>query len=95
MRNNLSKMEWNIEVLSEKYPLFNASYDYLIQKHNKFELTVAETLCELHMSPSDFYEKKKKGIGIPCYRQKDQKSRITFPIVCVALFLAKDLTLVN
>ena len=94
-KNNLSKFEWDIDVLSKEFPLFKSSYDYLIQKHNKFELTVVETLSEIQMSPSDFYEKKKKGMGIPCYRQKDEKSRIYFPIICVALFLCSDFILVE
>jgi hypothetical protein len=95
MRNNIDKFEWDIEVLSREYPLFRASYDYLFQKHNKFELTVSETLKEITMSNTDFYEKKKAGIGIPCYRQKTEKARITFPIICVALFLAFDFFLVG
>jgi len=95
MNKIIEKNVWDIEVLSEKYPLFLSSYNYLLKKHNKFELSVSETLKEIQMSSSTFYEKKKKGVGIPCYRQKDEKSRITFPIVCVALFLAKDLALVN
>lgn len=95
MNKILEKNVWDIEMLSKKYPLFLSSYDYLLKKHNKFELSLSETLKEIQMSPSTFYEKKKKCVGIPCYRQKDEKSRITFPIVCVALFLAQDLTLVN
>ena len=94
-RNNLTKFEWDIEVLSEKYPLFKANYDYLLQKHNKFELSVSEMLLEIQMSNSDFYEKKRKGVGIPCYRQKDEKARIYFPVICVALFLSSDFVLVR
>ena len=95
MRNNLTKPASDIEVLSETYPLFRVSYDYLLQKHNKFELTVSEMLLETQMSNSDFYEKKKTGSGIPCYRQRSEKSRITFPIICVALFLATDFVIVD
>ncbi len=95
MRNNFSQMEWDPEVLSKRYPLFMSSYDYLLQKHNKFELSVSEMLSEIQMSNSDFYEKKRKGVGIPCYRQKDEKSRIYFPVICVALFLSSDFVLVR
>ena len=95
LRNNLSQREWDPEVLSKKNPLFKSKYDDLLWKHDKHELSVAETLLEIKMSSSDFYNKKKKGVGIPCYRQKKEKARISFPIVCVALFLSKDLNLVN
>ena len=61
MRNDLTKFEWDIEVLSEKYPLFKANYDYLLQKHNKFELSGSEMMLELQMSNSDFYVKKEEG----------------------------------
>lgn len=93
--NNLCKFEWDIEVLSKEYPLFKSSYDYLYKKHKTFELTVSEMLREIKMSNTDFYEKKKAGVGIPCYRQRSEKSRITFPIICVALFLATDFVLVH
>ncbi len=95
MDKNLEKSLWDVEMLSKKYPLFLSSYDYLLSKHNKFELSVSETLQEIQMSPSDFYAKKKEGVGIPSYRQKDEKARISFPLVCVALFLCKDFRLVN
>ena len=95
MKNNSTKLDLDIEVLSGKYPLFKTSYEYLIRKHNKFELTLDETLFEIKMSNSDFYEKKKKGKGIPCYRQKSEKSRITFPIICIALFFSTDFVFVD
>lgn len=90
IKNKLSN-ELNIEELSNKYPLFDSTHNYLLKKYNKCELTVSETLHEIQMGPTDFYDKKKKGRGIPCYRQSDKKrSKIYFPIVCVALFLAQD-----
>ena len=95
MHKNLYQEEWNLDELAMKYPLFRSCYDYLLSKHNKYELSVSETLQEIQMSSSDFYAKKKEGTGIPSYRQKDEKARISFPIVCVALFLCKDLRLVN
>ena len=82
--------DFNIEQLTQKYPMFSSTYEYLVQKHSKHELTVSETLDEIGMSLSDFYEKKKRGQGIPSYRQKSHKSRITFPIVSIALFLSQD-----
>ena len=92
---NKSKYEWDLEVLSRKYPLFSASYTYLLNKHDKYELSVSETLKEIQMSPADFYVKKKKGQGIPSYRQKDEKSRISFPLVSIALYLSEDFKLVD
>jgi hypothetical protein len=86
----VSQINLDPKVLSKMYPLFAASYNYLLGKYDKYELTVAETLKEIQMSPTDFYLKKKKGKGIPIYRQKDEKSRITFPLVCIALFLSQD-----
>ena len=88
-------IKWDIETLSKQNPLFKSNYQYLLQKHNKVELTVAETLIEIQMSNADFYAKKRQGTGIPSYRQKNENSRITFPVVCVALFLSEDLRLVN
>ena len=93
LKNN--NMPQDIEYLTKRYPLFSSTYNYLLNKHNKFELTVAETLLEIQMSPADFYEKKKIGKGIPSYRQKSVKSRISFPVICVALFLSQDFQLVD
>ena len=80
----------NIEELSNKYPLFSSTYQYLLHKYNKCDLTAAETRIEIQMGYTDFSEKKKKGFGIPCYRQKHPKAKIFFPVLCIALFLAKD-----
>ncbi len=92
---NISQFEWDPKVLSKKYPLFQASYSYLLGKYDKYELSVTETLKEIQMSPADFYAKKKKGQGIPGYRQKDEKSRISFPIVSIAVYLSEDFKLVD
>lgn len=95
MHKNLYQEEWNLDELAMKHPLFRTCYDYLLQKYSKFELTVSEMLSEIQMSNSDFYEKKRKGVGIPSYRQKDEKSRIYFPIICVAIFLSQDFVKVD
>jgi len=95
MDKNLEKSVWDVEYLGKQYPMFTTTHQYLMKKYNKNDLSVDETLFEIKMSSSDFYEKKKKGIGIPCYRQSSQKSRIYFPIVCVAIFLSQDFVLVN
>jgi len=95
MHKNLYQEELNLDELSKKHQLFRSRYDYLLKKYEKIELTLSETLVEIHMSNSDFFEKKKKGVGIPCFRQKHDKSRIYIPVICVALFLAEDLKLVK
>lgn len=94
-KNNLLELDLDIDLLSKKYPLFRTSYEYLIRKYNKFELSLGETLHEIQMSPSDFYKKKSEGKGIPCYRQAVGKSRIYFPIICIALYLSSDFVLVE
>lgn len=94
-KNNINSTDLNIEELTIKYPLFASTYTYLLKKHNKHELSVVETLKEIEMSNSDFYTKKKKGKDIPCYRQKNEKSKISFPLVCVALFLSQDFVKVD
>lgn len=92
---NSMHTEIDIDKLTQKYPLFQSTYEYLMKKHNKNELTVAVTLEEIDMSYSDFNAKKRVGKGIPCYRQKSEKSRIYFPVVCVALFLSQDFVKVD
>lgn len=87
--------KFSIEYLTEKYPLFTSTYEYLLAKHNKYELSVEETLVEIGMSTTDFYQKKKQGKGIPCYRQKSPKSKITFPLICIAIFLSEDFVKVS
>ncbi len=49
IRSSHDQMEWDIEALSKKNPLFMPSYNYLLYKYNKYELTVAETLKEIQM----------------------------------------------
>jgi len=86
---------WDIDQLAKKYPIFTSTYRYLQKKYNKAELTVDEALSEIQMSTSDFYMKKKQGKGIPCYRQKDSRARITFPLICIAKFLSEDFVRVS
>ncbi len=80
---------FDIEELSKNYPLFLSYYNFYLQKYNKADLSLKEGLSEIKMSNTSFYDKKKKGKGIPCYRQENEKSKIFFPIVCVALYKSK------
>lgn len=95
MNISLEKNDWDIEYLSKQYPMFGSKYSYLIEKYDRNDLSVSETLYEIKMSKSDFYEKKKRGVGIPSYRQKSEKSRIYFPVICVAVFLSQDFVKVD
>lgn len=59
MNKNLEKNVWDIEHLGKQYPMFTTTHQYLMKKYNKNDLSVDETLFEIKMSPTDFYEKKK------------------------------------
>ncbi len=79
-----------VDVLSKKYPLFKYRYDYLNNKYVNLDLNVKELCMEIKISSTTFNDRKKLGKRLPSYVQDEKNSTISFPIICVALFQAKN-----
>jgi len=84
-------LDYDEDVLIKKYPLFKSRNTYLQNKYPKLNLSASELIVELDISNSEFYERKKKGIKLPDYIQENEKSRIDFPVICVAVFMSRHL----
>ncbi len=88
---NFDYLELDLKVLANKYPLFPSRYSFLQTNFpTRLNLTVSEVISVLEISNSEFYERKKKGIKLPDYIQENEKSRIYFPLICVAVFMSKN-----
>jgi hypothetical protein len=64
-------------------------FDYLLTKYDKSSLNKSELAVELSISIPTVNRRLRDNINLPRYKQVG--SRIIFPIVSVAEFLASDL----
>ena len=88
---NFDYLEYDEDMLIKKYPLFKYRHKQLQNKYPKFNMSASELIYELDISNAEFYERKKNGIKLPDYIQESEKGRIDFPIICVAVFMSKNL----
>lgn len=88
---NFDYLNYDEDVLIQKYPLFKSRHAYLQNKYPKLNMSANELIDELGISNSEFYERKKKGKKLPDYIQENEKGRIDFPLICVAVFMSKNL----
>ena len=88
---DIDYLDYDEEALIKKYPLFKSRNTYLQNKYPKLNMSASELIDELDISNSEFYERKKKGVKLPDYLQENEKGRIDFPVICVAIFMSKNL----
>ena len=84
-------LDYDEDFLIKKYPLFKSRYKDLQNRHPKLNMSASALIYELDISNAEFYERKKNGIKLPDYLQENEKGRIDFPIICVAVFMSKNL----